>query len=141
MSWWKSQKTFPIKNFPDRADCAIGTCFEPRVIWALAWTICSSTICLARSIAAGNGYRWYAEADLPTVLPYLKLDLSSINYDPRGVLTSFRPPLYPAFLALVYLVFGVGTHRFFFARLIQTILGALLAPLTFALARKTISKS
>jgi 4-amino-4-deoxy-L-arabinose transferase-like glycosyltransferase len=95
---------------------------------------------LARSIAAGDGYRWYAEADLPTVLPYLKLDLASINYDPRGVLTSFRPPLYPAFLAIIYLVFGVGTYRFFFARLIQTVLGALMAPLTYALAKRLFPK-
>jgi hypothetical protein len=91
---------------------------------------------LARSIASGNGYRWYAEADLPTVLPYLKLDLVSVNYDPRGVLTSFRPPLYPTFLALVYLIFGTGAHRFYFARIIQAILGALLAPMTFTLAQK-----
>jgi hypothetical protein len=133
MSWWKSKKTFPLRIFlialivrlvPVLATRSMGIGLDDMFQYDM----------LARSIAAGDGYRWYAEADLPTVLPYLKLDLSSINYDPRGVLTSFRPPLYPAFLALVYMVFGVGTYRFFFARLVQTILGALLAPLTFTLA-------
>ncbi len=91
---------------------------------------------LARSIAAGNGYRWYAQQDLPLVLPYIHLDLNSTNYDPRGVLTTFRPPLYPAFLALIYLATGVGVQRFFIARLVQTVLGAALAPMTFWLGRR-----
>jgi hypothetical protein len=89
---------------------------------------------LARSIASGDGYRWYAEKDLPVVLPYLQLDLTSVDYDPRGVLTSFRPPLYPAFLSLIYLIFGMGTRRFFIARLVQALLAASMAPLTYALA-------
>jgi hypothetical protein len=93
---------------------------------------------LARSIASGNGYRWYAQTDLPTVLPYLKLDLNSVEYDPRGVLTSFRPPLYPAFLAVIYLLFGMGANRYFTARLFQAILSACLAPLTYALAQKLV---
>jgi 4-amino-4-deoxy-L-arabinose transferase-like glycosyltransferase len=135
MSWWKSPKTFPLRIFlialvvrliPVLATRSLGIGLDDMFQYDM----------LARSIAAGNGYRWYAEADLPTVLPYLKLDLASINYDPRGVLTSFRPPLYPVFLALIYLVFGVGTYRFFFARLIQTVLGALIAPLTYALAKR-----
>jgi len=91
---------------------------------------------LARSIVAGNGYRWYAQQDLPLIQPYIPLDLTSVNYDPRGVLTSFRPPLYPVFLALIYFVFGVGAKRFFIARLAQTVLAASLAPLTYALARR-----
>ncbi len=95
---------------------------------------------LARSIVAGDGYRWYAEQDLATVLPYLHLDLTSIAYDPRGVPTSFRPPLYPAFLALIYFTFGVGVKRFFMARLMQAVLAASMAPLTFALARRFFPK-
>lgn len=91
---------------------------------------------LARSLAAGNGYRWYAQADLQMLAPYVDFDLSSVDYDPvRGVPTSFRAPLYPAFLALVYLVTGTGAGRFFAARLAQTLLGAALAPLTWGLAR------
>jgi hypothetical protein len=90
---------------------------------------------LARSIVAGNGYRWYAEADLPLIQPIIQLDLTSADYDPRGVLTSFRPPLYPSFLALIYLITGVGAKRFFMVRLSQVILTATLAPLTFALSR------
>jgi hypothetical protein len=91
---------------------------------------------LARSIVAGNGFRWYAQEDLPIVLPYLQLDLTSTNYDPRGVPTSFRPPLYPTFLAGIYLLAGTGVRRFFVARLVQTVLGAVLAPLTYHLARR-----
>jgi 4-amino-4-deoxy-L-arabinose transferase-like glycosyltransferase len=90
---------------------------------------------LARSIAAGNGYRWYARPDLELILPYLQIDLSQIPYDPRGVETSFRPPLYPAFLALVYTISGLP-HRFAAARLAQAVLGALLAPMTYILGRR-----
>jgi hypothetical protein len=91
---------------------------------------------LARSLVTGNGYRWYAEADLPLIQPLIHLDLTSITYDPRGVLTSFRPPLYPAFLALIYLFTGVGVKRFFIARFVQAVIAATLAPLTFALSRR-----
>ncbi len=88
---------------------------------------------LARSLVAGNGYRWYAQEDLPLIQPVVHLDLST-GYDPRGVPTSFRPPLYPAFLALIYFVAGVGPDRFFVARLVQAVLAATLAPLTLAVA-------
>ncbi len=90
---------------------------------------------LARSIVAGNGYRWYAEKDLALIQRYVLMELPA-EYDPRGVPTSFRAPGYPAFLALVYAVCGVGPHRFFAARLAQAVLGATLAPLTWALARQ-----
>lgn len=91
---------------------------------------------LARSLASGNGYRWYAQADLAQLQPYVHFDLTSTNYDPiRGVATSFRAPLYPAFLALIYFLSGTGPTRFFVARLAQAIfLGAPLAPLTYAVA-------
>lgn len=93
---------------------------------------------LARSIVAGNGYRWYAEKDLNQLAPYVNFDLSSVKeYDPiRGIPTSFRAPLYPAFLALVYFFSGTGFSRFFAARLAQAIfLGAPLAPLTYWVAQ------
>jgi len=90
---------------------------------------------LARSIVAGNGYRWYAERDLALIEPYVSLERPA-GYDPHGVPTSFRAPGYPAFLALVYAISGVGPHRFFAARLVQALLGALLAPLSWALARR-----
>ena len=92
---------------------------------------------LARSLAAGNGFRWYASADLEMLKPYVDFDLSSVDYDPvRGVETSFRAPLYPAFLSLIYLLVGSGANRFFAARLVQTFLGAALAPLTYLVAKK-----
>jgi hypothetical protein len=91
---------------------------------------------LARSIVTGNGYRWYAQSDLYLVKNYIPFDLSTVNYDPRGVLTSFRPPLYPAFLAIIYFFNGITPERFFTARLIQALLNALLAPMTFLAARQ-----
>jgi len=94
---------------------------------------------LARSLVAGNGYRWYAQADLNQLAPYVDFDLDSVGaYDPaRGIPTSFRAPLYPAFLALVYFFSGTGFSRFFAARLVQAIfLGAPLAPLTYLIAQR-----
>jgi len=90
---------------------------------------------LARSLVAGNGYRWYAQEDLSLIQPYIHLDLSTGTYDPRGVLTSFRPPLYPAFLAIIYLFTGVGAKRFLIARFVQVFVSAALVPLTYALSR------
>jgi 4-amino-4-deoxy-L-arabinose transferase-like glycosyltransferase len=90
---------------------------------------------LARSIVAGNGYRWYAEGDLAQVRRYVSIEKPA-DYDPRGVLTSFRPPGYPAFLALIYWVSGVGARRFLAARLAQALLSATLAPLSWTLARQ-----
>lgn len=93
---------------------------------------------LARSLALGNGYRWYAQEDLNLLEPYVDFDLSTATgYDPEyGLYTSFRAPLYPAFLALVYSVSGLEFSRFFAARLAQVIiLGAPLAPLTYFAAR------
>src|SRR5215213_7530904 len=94
---------------------------------------------LARSLAAGNGFRWYAQEDLNQLAAFVDFDLSSIGeYDPKlGIPTSFRAPLYPAFLALVYFLNGTDFSRFFAARLVQAILlGAPLAPLTYWVARR-----
>ena len=90
---------------------------------------------LARSVVAGEGYRWYAEEDLRLIERYISMERPA-DYDPRGVPTSFRAPGYPAFLALVYAVCGVGPRRFFAARLAQALLGATLAPLSWALAQR-----
>ncbi len=95
---------------------------------------------LARSIAAGNGYRWYAQEDLRLIQRYVGRYLPPIQippeYDPRGIPTSFRPPLYPAFLALVYLLVGSGPRRFLAARLVQALLGAALVPLAAQVGRR-----
>jgi hypothetical protein len=135
MHWLKSSKAFPLRIFL----VALFLRLVPVVVMrdiGIGLDDMYQYDMLARSLAAGNGYRWYADVDLPIVLPYLHLDLSSLIYDPRGVLTSFRPPLYPAFLGLVYFVFGAGARRFFIARLLQAALAASLAPLTFALASR-----
>src|SRR5258706_11781357 len=89
---------------------------------------------LARSISSGNGYRWYAQQDLTRLEEYIHFDFSTVKgYDPqRGLYTSFRAPLYPAFLAVIYFFSGPGFSRFFAARITQAIfLGAPLAPLTY----------
>ncbi len=94
---------------------------------------------LARSLSTGHGYRWYAQADLKQIEPYVDFDLATASgYDPRyGLYTSFRAPLYPAFLAAVYFFSGTDFVRFFAARLAQAIiLGAPLAPLTYLIARQ-----
>ncbi|MBN2117842.1 MAG: glycosyltransferase family 39 protein [Anaerolineales bacterium] len=94
---------------------------------------------LARSLVAGNGFRWYAQEDLNQLAAFVDFDLTSANeYDPRlGIPTSFRAPLYPAFLAVVYFFSGTDFSRFFAARLAQAIfLGAPLAPLTYWVAQR-----
>ena len=93
---------------------------------------------LARSLAAGDGFRWYAQEDLNQLAAFVDFDLSSVkDYDPvLGIPTSFRAPLYPTFLAIVYFFNGIDFSRFFAARLAQAIfLGAPLAPLTYWVAK------
>jgi len=102
---------------------------------------------LARSLAGGHGFRWYAQADLNQLASFVdastslgtSFDLTSVkDYDPiLGIPTSFRAPLYPTFLAIVYFFNGTDFSRFFAARLAQAIfLGAPLAPLTYLVAQK-----
>ncbi|MBT3239617.1 MAG: glycosyltransferase family 39 protein [Chloroflexi bacterium] len=88
---------------------------------------------LARSIESGNGYRWYAQEDLEQIERYIDMDVVEGEYDPQGVLTSFRPPGYPTFLAIVYKLFGLE-NRFFAARIVQAFVGATLPVLTYILA-------
>ncbi len=96
---------------------------------------------LGRSLAAGDGFRWYAPEDLELILSalerYAGIDASQVQLpqDPRGIETSFRAPLYPALLAAVYALSGLES-RFFAARLVQALLTASLAPLTYGLARQ-----
>ena len=97
---------------------------------------------LARSLSQGHGFRWYAQGDLDRFASFLDFDLSSVkDYDPSlGIPTSFRAPLYPAFLAIVYFFSGLDFSRFFAARLAQAIfLGAPLAPLTYLVALRLSS--
>jgi hypothetical protein len=94
---------------------------------------------LARSLASGNGFRWYAEVDLNQLASFVDFDLTSVkDYDPiLGIPTSFRAPLYPTFLAIVYFFSGIDFSRFFAARVAQAVfLGAPLAPLTYWVAKR-----
>jgi 4-amino-4-deoxy-L-arabinose transferase-like glycosyltransferase len=88
---------------------------------------------LGRSLAAGQGYRWYGRADVALLRPYLEryygLTIPTDQVPREGLQTTFRAPGYPFFLAGVYLVFGLE-QRLEAARLIQVALGAALAPLT-----------
>lgn len=94
---------------------------------------------LGRSLAAGNGFRWYAQEDIDLIHNYVDLDFVVEDYDPRGVLTSFRAPGYPAFLAGVYSVSGME-WRLFAARLANAVLGATVAPMAFLLAQRMFRK-
>lgn len=91
---------------------------------------------LARSLASGNGFRWYAPPDLAHLAPYFHLDVSTLTIDPRGILTTFRAPLYPAFLSLIYSFSGINDGRFLAARLAQAFLAAFLPPLTYFVAKR-----
>jgi 4-amino-4-deoxy-L-arabinose transferase-like glycosyltransferase len=92
---------------------------------------------LARSLAAGNGYRWYGREDVALLRPYLEryygLSIPTADVPQEGLVTTFRAPGYPLFLAGIYLLFGLE-QRFAYARVIQAILSAALAPLTAVLA-------
>ncbi len=93
---------------------------------------------LARSILSGDGYRWYSQPDLYLLQSYfstLNFQLPA-NYNPLGILTSHRAPFYPLFLAVIYFFTGINDTRFFVVRLLQAVLGAALAPLTYALAQR-----
>ncbi|PKO23265.1 MAG: hypothetical protein CVU38_05045 [Chloroflexi bacterium HGW-Chloroflexi-1] len=92
---------------------------------------------LARSLASGHGYRWYAAADVEQLRPYLSrfIDMSTLTFPSEGLLTTFRAPGYPVLLAGLYLLVP-WTSRFGFARLVQVVLSALLAPLVAVLAGK-----
>ena len=93
---------------------------------------------LGRSIVSGNGYRWYSQADIDLVKQFIDIDFIG-DYDPRGVLTSFRAPGYPTFLASIYALSGLE-WRLFAARLVQAVLGATLAPMTYLLSRRLFPK-
>lgn len=94
---------------------------------------------LARSIAAGKGYRWYQRQDVAFLEPYLRrfydvhLTPSEIPVD--GYLTTFRAPGYPLFLAGLYLLVGIP-FRLAAARVLQAFLTATLGPLTAMLASR-----
>ncbi|MEX1071424.1 MAG: glycosyltransferase family 39 protein [Anaerolineales bacterium] len=93
---------------------------------------------LARSIASGNGYRWYSQPDLDLIHSYVDLQFIG-DYDPQGALTSFRPLGYPTFLALIYSISDLE-WRLFAARLANAFLGATLAPMTARLAQRLFPK-
>lgn len=92
---------------------------------------------LAHSLVDGNGYRWYAAPDIALYGSYLSqfMDLAKLQIPPEGVATAFRAPGYPFFLALIYGLAGAA-DRIAWARLAQTVLLGLLAPLVAVLAAK-----
>lgn len=62
---------------------------------------------LARSLASGHGFRWYALEDLERLEPYVSLDLSTASeYDPRyGVVFA------GILIVLLALNWGFELHR------------------------------
>lgn len=92
---------------------------------------------LARSLLSGNGFRWYAQADVEVLRPLLEgyVDLSTLDLPPEGVLTAHRAPGYPLFLAAIYGVVPLA-QRFLYVRLVQVALTGLLSPLVVLIALK-----
>ncbi len=92
---------------------------------------------LARSLQAGHGYRWYTRADVDILWPYLAqfLQISRDAFPPEGILSTFRSPGYPFFLAGLYSL-SAPEMRFHLARLVQAALYAGLTPLAYLLARR-----
>jgi len=62
---------------------------------------------------------------------------SGAYVSPEGIPTSYRPPLYPTFLALIYRVFG---HNYFFVRLIQAIISSLIVCILYLTADKIYNR-
>ena len=47
---------------------------------------------LARSLASGNGFRWYAQQDLNQLAPFVHFDLASVKeYDPLRSVPRYIP--------------------------------------------------
>ncbi|MBF8255221.1 MAG: PMT 2 protein [Anaerolineales bacterium] len=94
---------------------------------------------LGLSLARGNGYRWYQRDYVRRLQAYIHLnyevDLPPESVPEEGYLTVFRAPGYPVLLAVIYRVVGEA-DRLAAVRLVQSALGALLAPLTVVLARR-----
>ena len=97
---------------------------------------------LARSLASGRGYRWYAAEDVEVLKPYLAqyLDLSALRAPPEGLVTAHRAPGYPFFLAGLYLLIP-SEHRFAAARLVQAVLAAFMSPLVAMVAVRRLTKA
>jgi hypothetical protein len=90
---------------------------------------------LARSLAENRGYRWYTHeeaAQFAKDLAYFGVHVS-LPSDPNGIPTSFRAPLYPFFLSLIYRLVALRS-RFISARIVQAVLGAGVAIITSLLA-------
>ena len=80
---------------------------------------------LARSLSSGDGYRWYSEADVAVLEPYLErfMPLDDMTFPENGIRTAFRPPGYPFFLTLFYSL-NSGANRFVPVRIAQAVLFA-----------------
>jgi 4-amino-4-deoxy-L-arabinose transferase-like glycosyltransferase len=92
---------------------------------------------LGLSLARGHGYRWYQRDYVQRLQSYIRLnydiDLPPESVPAQGFQTVFRAPGYPALLAVIYRLAGEA-DRLAAVRLVQSALGALLAPLTVVLA-------
>jgi len=97
---------------------------------------------LGRSLKNGNGYRWYAKADVEILKPYYSqfLDLDNLDFPENGILTTFRAPGYPFFLAFIYSLVP-NSLRFVFVRIVQAFLVALLAPISAYITYKLNCKT
>ncbi len=91
---------------------------------------------LARSLASGNGFRWYAACGPG---PYRPISASRPQPPRLLILAECLRPSVPRYIRgschWSIILNGINAGRFFAARLAQTLLGALLAPLTYYVAK------
>jgi hypothetical protein len=92
---------------------------------------------IGRSLKNGNGYRWYTTADVDVLRPYYAqfLDLDNLSFPENGLLTTFRAPGYPFFLAMIYALVP-NSIRFMIVRIVQSLIIAFLAPFSAFIAYK-----
>ena len=86
---------------------------------------------IAKHLVDGKGYSWYT--DVP--FGYETIE----NANPGGIQTTFRPPLYPWFIAGIYTLFGKG--NFLAVRIAQAVLGALIPLIAYFIALRCTTRN
>ncbi|RJP80632.1 MAG: hypothetical protein C4524_03225 [Candidatus Zixiibacteriota bacterium] len=124
----------PLRRWYQRLDrWAEAMAADPRFLWKLFF------LALAFRVA---WVLWHPTVNLVAdMLGYHESGLSLLNSGElrvKGRISASRPPVYPLFLYLVYYLFGPG--NLLAVRLIQTLMGAAIAVITFHLGRKVVSR-